>query len=164
MHTTKPRPQLHVSLNWEYSLRRTSTHYNQTAKLMHLAGPTQSTCVCSRRDLEYLIGHLNHACKVVRAGRSFLRRMLDLLHSRSDQTHTKATTPIRLNREFRADLAWWRTFIERWNGVSFRPTSKTHPSITVASDASGQWGCGAWWGPIGFRCSGQEQRENCRLQ
>lgn len=30
---------------------------------------------------ESLIGLLNHACKVVRPGRSFLRRMLDLLHS-----------------------------------------------------------------------------------
>ena len=36
--------------------------------------------VCERRELESLVGTLNHACKVVRAGRSFLRRMLDLLH------------------------------------------------------------------------------------
>lgn len=77
--------------------------------------------------------------------------MLDLLHSRSNQTHTKATTPICLNREFRADLVWWSTFIECWNSVSFRPKSKTHPFITVASDASGQWGCGAWWGPHWFQ-------------
>lgn len=40
---------------------------------------------CLRRDLKSLIGLLNHACKVVRAGRSFLRRMIDLLYSR--QTH-----------------------------------------------------------------------------
>ena len=37
--------------------------------------------VCSRKDLESLVGMLNHACKVVRAGRSFLRRMIDLLHA-----------------------------------------------------------------------------------
>ena len=36
---------------------------------------------CTRRELESLIGQLNHACKVVRAGRSFLRRMIDLLHA-----------------------------------------------------------------------------------
>ena len=29
--------------------------------------------VCERRELESLIGTLNHACKVVRPGRSFLR-------------------------------------------------------------------------------------------
>ena len=34
---------------------------------------------CSKKDLESLIGMLNHACKVVHPGRSFLRRMIDLL-------------------------------------------------------------------------------------
>ena len=36
--------------------------------------------VCRRRELESLIDLLNHACKVVRPGRSFLRRLIDLLH------------------------------------------------------------------------------------
>ena len=36
---------------------------------------------CTRKELESLIGLLNHACKVVRSGRSFLRRMIDLLHA-----------------------------------------------------------------------------------
>ena len=36
--------------------------------------------VCSRKDLESLIGLLNHTCKVVQSSRSFLRSMLDLLH------------------------------------------------------------------------------------
>ena len=36
---------------------------------------------CYRKELESLIGLLNHACKVVRSGRSFLRRMIDLLHA-----------------------------------------------------------------------------------
>ena len=31
---------------------------------------------CSCRELESLVGLLNHACKVVRPGRSFLRRMI----------------------------------------------------------------------------------------
>ena len=33
---------------------------------------------CTRKELESLIGLLSHACKVVRYGRSFLRRMIDL--------------------------------------------------------------------------------------
>ena len=35
--------------------------------------------VCVTRELESLIGILNHACKVIRPGRSFLRKMIDLL-------------------------------------------------------------------------------------
>ena len=61
---------------------------------------------CGRRDLESLIGVLNHACKVVRCGRTFLRRMLDLL--KGVPMHPLCPHPIRLNRSFRSDLAWWR--------------------------------------------------------
>ena len=34
---------------------------------------------CKKRELESLVGTLQHACRVVRPGRSFLRRMIDLL-------------------------------------------------------------------------------------
>ena len=62
---------------------------------------------CTRKELESLIGLLNHACKVVRSGRSFLRRMIDLLHA------VQPSQPfIRLNAGFRSDLAWWNTFID----------------------------------------------------
>ena len=79
-----------------------------------------------------------------RAGRSFLRRMIDLLHSRPRSTQGQAA-PVQLNRGFRIDLAWWQCFVQDWNGVSFLPTSTSCPVCTVASDASGWWGCGAWF-------------------
>jgi len=41
--------------------------------------------VCRRRELESLIGLLNHACKVVRPGCSFLRRLIDTLHQTGDR-------------------------------------------------------------------------------
>ena len=34
--------------------------------------------VCRKRELLSLIGSLSHACKAVQAGRSFLRRLIDL--------------------------------------------------------------------------------------
>ena len=104
---------------------------------------------CARRELESLIGHLNHACKVVRSGRAFLRRMLDLLHG--VPMHPLKPHPIRLNREFRSDLAWWRTFTTSWNGVSFLPPPSHLHTIEMASDASGAWGCGAWHGRQWFQ-------------
>ena len=36
---------------------------------------------CTKRELLSLIGHLQHACQVVRPGRSFLRRMIELTNS-----------------------------------------------------------------------------------
>ena len=98
---------------------------------------------CSRKELESLIGLLNHACKVVRSGRSFLRRMIDLLHSVHRPPHS--SIPIRLNTGFRSDLAWWRAFVSKWNGVSFLPAPSHSPTVEMSSDASGSWGCGAWY-------------------
>ena len=97
---------------------------------------------CRRRQLESLIGTLQHASQVVRPGRSFLRQMIDLLRLPGA---TKGHHHIRLNRGFRADLRWWCTFAESWNGVTVVPRS-AYPTATVTSDASGGWGCGAWSG------------------
>ena len=99
---------------------------------------------CARKELESLIGQLNHACKVIRPGRSFLRRMINLLHSRSSSPGSRLV-PIRLNQQFRADLAWWTTFAIQWNGTSFLPLPPHLPTWYVFSDASGSWGCGAWF-------------------
>ena len=79
---------------------------------------------CTRKELESLVGLLNHTCKVVRSGRAFLRRMLYLLHSVHHPPNSPL--PIRLNAAFRADLVWWRVFVQRWNGnpfYSYQPTS-----------------------------------------
>ena len=48
----------------------------------------------------------------------------------------------RLDIQCRSDLAWWRAFIERWNGINFFPSLPQGP--TVIADASGSWGCGAY--------------------
>ena len=96
---------------------------------------------CNRRQLESLIGHLQHAAKVVWPGRTFLRRMIDLLCCFRKRDH-----PIRLNQEFRLDLEWWHTFLSSWNGVSFWlfPGMSPPSDAEVVSDASGSLGFGAY--------------------
>lgn len=94
---------------------------------------------CSHKELESLIGLLNHTCKVVRSGRSFLRRMLDLLHALPPTQST-----VRLNTSFRSDLAWRTAFIAHWKGTSFLPPLSRLPNTVVTIDASGSWGCSAW--------------------
>ena len=95
---------------------------------------------CRRKDLESLIGHLQHACKVVPQGRSFLRRMINLLCAFRRNDH-----PIRLNQEFFLDLAWWRELFQSWDGCSFLqyPQWAPLPDFEVSSDASGALGYGA---------------------
>ena len=113
--------------------------------------------VCTRKELESLIGILNHACKVVRPGRSFLRRMIDLLTSTRGSIAHRPHHRIRLNREFRADLAWWRTFVAGWNGIGLVPSKPDLSGPEFASDASGTWGCGAWWNQKWFQLPWDEQ-------
>ena len=64
-----------------------------------------------------LVGQLQHAASVVKPGRTFLRRMIDLSKVVSQLHFT-----IRLNNAFRADLEWWHLFISRWNGTSLIQT------------------------------------------
>ena len=94
--------------------------------------------ICRRRDLELLIGHLQHACRVIRPVRSFLQGMIDLLRPSRRPHHY-----IRLNCQFRADLQRWERFASCWNGIALFPPP-LQVQYDVTSDASGQWGCGAW--------------------
>ena len=48
-------------------------------------------------------------------------------------------------RSFRSDVAWWSAFASQWNG-RFLLSSTDDQSIELTSDASGNWGCGAWCG------------------
>ncbi len=46
-----------------------------------------------------------------------------------------------------SDLAWWGTFQQSWNGTSMLlPRRRARPDAVVISNASGSWGCGAYWG------------------
>ena len=95
---------------------------------------------CTRVQLESLIGKLHYACLVVWPGRTFLRRMINLLSAFRSRDH-----PIRLNVEFRLDLLWWIEFIEEWNGTSFflLPGLMPVADLFVTSDAAGSTGYGA---------------------
>ena len=62
---------------------------------------------CRKRELLSLIGQLQHACRVVRAGRTFLLRMIDLSSVPKELDHW-----VRLNRAFQSDLHWWDLFLE----------------------------------------------------
>lgn len=113
---------------------------------------------CRRKQLQSLIGSLHHASKVVWPGRTFLRRMIDLLRCFRNDDH-----PIRLNSEFKKDLNWWLNFFQQWNGISFflLPSLAPPPLVTVGSDASGTLGYGAYFGQEWF--NGRWLPQQCGL-
>ena len=105
---------------------------------------------CTRKELEPLTGSLQHSCKVVPSGRTFLRRMINLLSA-----FRRDDYPIWLNREFHLDLSWWLEFFQSWTGYSFLfpPRSAPIPDLHVSPDAAGSVGYGAilgrdWFGEM----------------
>ena len=85
------------------------------------------------RELQFLVGSLQHACKVVSPGQSFVRRMHELL-----KRGNKGSDDLRLNREFGADVEWWHLFLSEWNCVStLRKVRAESPEVEFWSDASG---------------------------
>ncbi len=106
---------------------------------------------CRKKDLQSIVGSLNHACIAVRAGRSFKRRLQDLI-----ATVVREDRRVRLNVEARADLEWWYQFGTGWNGTALMQEVPSDPRYEVVSDASGSWGCGAEWSGKWFQLSWNE--------
>ena len=110
---------------------------------------------CTKRELLSLIGLLAFAAKVVKPGRMFLRRLIDLSTTVESLNHF-----IYLNLEARADINWWRQFLPDWNGLSMIPPPPiTTIDLRLFTDASGvgfgcvygsHWAYGSWgwdWRP-----------------
>ena len=73
----------------------------------------------SRVGLESLAGLLQHACKVVRPGRTFTRRIYNLL---AQTHHFQPHFTIRLSAACRADIEWWCTFSAHLERDSYAQT------------------------------------------
>ena len=119
-------------------------------KLSTLKSPLQTWRggkACRKRELLSLIGTLSHASKAVRAGRTFLQRLIDLTTVVKHLGHF-----VRLSLNARADLEWWYCCSASWNGVSMMlVVNKANLQVTLTSDASGTWGCGAFAGSEWFQ-------------
>lgn len=102
----------------------------------------QSRDTCTKRQLLSLIGKLAFACKVIPAGRIFLRRLIDKAYTVDSLEH-----PIPLDNETMQDVQWWLTFARSWNGTGFflDPTWTPANEFQLYTDASGTIGYGAYW-------------------
>ena len=98
---------------------------------------------CTKRELLSLVGQLHHTSAVVKPGRTFLRRFIDL-----STTVKKLHHHICLTNSARSDIECWHSFLTIWNGISYLPPTEPHEFIE--SDASGSWGGAAIWGHLWF--------------
>ncbi len=97
---------------------------------------------CTKHQLLSLIGKLAFACKVIPAGRIFLRRLLDTAHSVEGLEEQVAIT-----KETVLDVRWWLRFASDWNRVAFfiEPSWTPAHEFNLFTDATGHLGYGAYW-------------------
>eukprot|EP00111_Clytia_hemisphaerica_P017398 TCONS_00051449-protein len=95
------------------------------SELMEILPFWNSRRKCTKKELLSLIGKLSFVCKIVRPGRIFLRRLIDI-----STTVKKLHHHITLNSEARDDIKWWIDFLPTWNKSSLIPD----PFTILASD------------------------------
>ena len=95
----------------------------------------------AKRKLLSLVGKLSFAAKVVRPGRIFLRRLIDLSKAAKKLHHHSA-----LNARAKAGIYWWPEFLPHWNGIGISPdpTWVNAESMQLFTDASATLGYGCF--------------------
>ena len=100
----------------------------------------------SRRQLQSLAGSLNWACQVVRGGRFFLRRILDVMSSLKQATHK-----CKINKAFYEDVEWWLNYLHKFNGSLYY---KYDSNIVIHTDACIEGGgmfCNGMWKYVNWK-------------
>ena len=86
-----------------------------------------------KRSLLRIIGKLTFVSQVVRSGKTFIRRLIDLSKKAKYLFHK-----VRINTQAREDFKWWLTYLADWNGISILPKDCWHTSdaLQLYTDAS----------------------------
>ena len=85
----------YLGFSLDTTLMTVSLPQDKLTRLSDLLASWSSRKVCTKHDLDSLIGQLQHASAIIKPGRSFLRRMIILSKGRRCPSH-----PIRLNQGF----------------------------------------------------------------
>lgn len=112
----------------------------------------------SKRRLLSLVGKPTFIAKVVRSGRTFTRRLIELSKKPKFLHHH-----VRLDKAAQADIKWWLQYLPVWNGVSYFYDDHwtDNNKLDLWTDAS-DWGIGAvlgtQWFYVQFTCEQWKSR------
>ena len=109
-------------------------------RIIALLGTRTGKHFCRHHELESVIRHLHHACKVAPQGSTFFCCMIIMLCTFRHDDHS-----IRFNQEFQQNLTWWHELFQSWDGLSFFQMSQWGPlpDFQVSSKPSGSLDYGA---------------------
>lgn len=112
-------------------------------KLNQLLSSWETRTHATKSELQALSGYLNFITKVVRAGRSFSRRIIDQYKALIGKP--EGSYPI--NEEIQRDIQWWKSFMPTWSGhsVLYDVEWSEAPLIEFFTDACDDYGYGAYF-------------------
>lgn len=96
---------------------------------------------CTKKQLLSLLGHLGFAARVVKAGRPFVARLIEISCFRK-HLHEFVT----ITKDCREDISVWLELMGTWNGVSIMGEDDytTASSLSLYTDSSSSVGFGAY--------------------
>lgn len=111
---------------------------------------------CTKRQLLSIIGKLSFISQVVRPGRTFTRRLIDL-SKRAHYLHHH----IKLNGEAKKDMEWWLQYLPSWNGINmfYEEQWSSNKVLHLYTDAS-DVGYGAVFGEKWFMCKYEDDEKH----
>jgi hypothetical protein len=111
------------------SLQQTlSISEERRGELMALLAEFKGRRWSSIQKLQSLLGKLSFAATVLPGARPFMRRIIDRIAGRS-------SGKIPLGAAFKADITYWQSHLDSWNGTAKWRSVRTSPFV-FASDAS----------------------------
>ena len=111
----------------------------------------------TKKQIQRLCGILAHASKVIRGGRVFSRRIIDLL-----KDLPKGNPRVRIANDFLLDLEWWRQFSSTFNGKAHLIQNNFGNGPVLFTDACLKgYGlvCGDDWQAGGFVSDSNEEEQ-----
>lgn len=109
---------------------------DKLARARNTAKHLLNQATVSHSELESAVGFLSFAAKIVIPGRAFLRRLFDAIR--------RPVAIIRITSAMRADLQWWQTFLEHWDGLQLLRHVTSRRTVYIWTDASGKCGLGGY--------------------
>ena len=114
---------------------------DKLSELLSLLNVSVHKKACKKRDLLSLIGKLSFVSKVIKPGRLFLRKLINLSTTVKELHHF-----VKISEEVRDDLRWWLAALHENKGVCFiMEPFETSLTLQLFTDASGV-GFGAVFG------------------
>ena len=139
---------VYLGIQIDSVLMEISLPESKLIKISKMVAEFRSKDKCTKRQLEQLAGNLAHASTVVKGGRTFSRRVINVVKYLPDRTHMYY-----IPSWMKLDLEWWHSFMQTFNGKAKVITGDVDSEISFGTDSSmtgfaavwqSDWVLGVW--------------------